>query len=198
MNPQLFVDRVFARLSSEPSGFEFLHWNHDGRPTDEGFGLMPMSDVDPEKLVAAVLDVDGYVGNVDHVKECRSIADERFDGTQSKRFYQRIELPMLGTIHHELGISDLGEREGYRVVAWDVLRAETDALSAKQGFRSDYNSGAWLVKPGFVGYALSSAPKRDDVGFLKWQALTRGANAAASTVVKGAIAAMVKFAGRRA
>lgn len=197
MNPQPFVDRVFARLSSDPSDFTFQHWNHDGRPTDEGFGLMPMPDVDPEKLVAAVLDVDRYVGNIDLVKECRTVDDDRFDGTTKKRFYQRIELPMLGAVHHELGMFDLGERDGYRVIAWDVLRSETDALSKKQGFRSDYNSGAWLAKPGFVGYALSSAPKREDVGFLKWQALTKGANAAATTVVKGAIAGMVRFAGSR-
>jgi len=197
MNPQPFVDRVFARLPRDPATFEFLHWNHDGRPTEEGFGLQPVSDVDPERFVAAVLDVDGYVGNVDHVKECRTVPDDRFDGTTEKRFYQRLEIPMLGAIHHELGIADLGERDGYRVVAWDVLRDETDALSPKQGFRSDYNQGAWIVKPGYVGYALSSAPKRDDVGFLKWQALTRGANAAASTVVKGAISGMVALSKRR-
>ncbi|MEO0602963.1 MAG: hypothetical protein AAF211_16095 [Myxococcota bacterium] len=197
MNPQPFVDRVFARLSTAPDNYEFQHWNHDGRPTDEGFGLIQVADVDPERLVAAVLDVDSYVGNIDHVKECRTIADDRFDGTTKKRFYQRIELPMLGAVHHELGIADLGERDGFRVVAWDVLRAETDALSAKQGFRSDYNQGAWLVKPGVVGYALSSAPKRNDVGFLKWQALTKGANAAASAVVKGAISGMVAFSNRR-
>ncbi len=197
MNPQPFVDRVFARMTADPGSFEFQNWNHDGRPTNEGFGLGPMPDVDPEKLVAAVLDVDNYVGNVDHVKDCRSIPDARFDGTAKKRFYQRIEIPMLGTVHHELVIADLGERDGYRVVAWDVLRDETDALSAKEGFRSDYNQGAWLVKPGYVGYALSSAPKRGDVGFLKWQALTKGANAAASTVVKGAITGMVAFSNRR-
>ncbi|MEN0068586.1 MAG: hypothetical protein AAGA48_41095 [Myxococcota bacterium] len=197
MNPQPFVDRVFARLNPNPSDFKFEHWNHSGRPTDEGFGIQPVADVDPEKLVAAVLDVDHYVGNIDHVTECRMIADDRYDGTTQKRFYQKLTIPMLGSVHHELVLADLGERDGFRVVACDVLRSETDALSAKAGFRSDYNSGAWLVKPGVVGYALSSAPKRDDVGFLKWQALTKGANAAASTVVKGAVSGMVTFSKSR-
>ena len=124
-------------------------------------------------------------------------SDGRF-ASPAVRFYQRLDLPLLGAIHHELVLFDLGVRNGYRVAAWSVLRAETDALSTRDGFRSDYNHGAWLAAPGVVGYALGSAPKRDDVGFLKWKALTSGADAAASRVVKANIEGMAKWAARRA
>ena len=192
-----FVDRVFAKLPASSSRFVFQHWNHGGRPTDEGFGLCPVPGVDPDALVAAVLAVDEYVGNVEHVAECRSIPDARFEPPAAVRCYQRIEIPVLGAVHHELAIHDLGERDGWRVAAWHLLRAETDALSRKKGFRSDYNQGCWLIKPGVLGYALASAPKRDDVGFLKWKALTKGADAAAGRVVKANIEGMAAWAKRR-
>lgn len=198
MEHTAFVDRVFSRLpSSTPSGLVFESWSHAGRPTDEGFGLLPVPGVDPEKLIAAVMDVDAYVGNVQHVSACRSIADDRFQPPQAVRFYQKVDIPVLGSVHHELVLHDLGERDGWRVAAWHVLRAETDALSTKEGFRSDYNIGAWLVKPGLVGYALASAPKRGDVGFLKWKALTAGADAAAKRVLKQNIEGMAAWAMRR-
>lgn len=195
MDHTAFLDRVFARLpASPPNEFTFQSWNHAGRPTDEGFGLCPVPGVDPEKLIAAVMDVDAYVGNVQHVSVSRSIADSRFVQPEAVRFYQKVDIPVLGAVHHELVLHRVGERDGYLVAAWHVLRSETDALSAKEGFRSDYNLGAWLVKPGFVGYALASAPKREDVGFLKWKALTKGADAAAGRVVKANIEGMAKWA----
>jgi hypothetical protein len=197
MEHEAFVERVLKHLpSGTPTKFEFAHWSHAGRPTDEGFGLLPVAGASPDKIVAAVLDVDHYVGNIEHVAACRSIPDSRFPAP-AVRFYQRLDLPMLGSIHHELVLFDLGTRNGYRVVAWDVLRSETDALATRDGFRSDYNHGAWLVAPGVVGYALGSAPKRDDVGFLKWKALTSGADVAASRVVKANIEGMAKWAARR-
>lgn len=158
---------------------------------------MPMPGIDADKVIAAVMDVNAYVGNLDHVAECRTVADPRFEAPAAVRFYQRLSIPMLGDVHHELVLHDLGERQGYRVAAWDVLRAETDALSSKVGFRSDYNTGAWLVGDGLIGYALASAPKRGDVGFLKWQALTKGADAAASRVLKANIEGLAGWAGRR-
>ncbi len=192
-----FVDRVFAKLPSTPSSFTFQSWNHGGRPTDEGFGVGPAPGVEPDALVAAVLAVDEYVGNVEHVAECRSIPDSRFEPPNAVRCYQRIDIPVLGSVHHELALHDLGERDGWRVAAWHLLRPETDALSAKKGFRSDYNLGCWLVKPGVLGYALASAPKRGDVGFLKWKALTKGADATAGRVVKANIEGMASWAKRR-
>ena len=132
-----------------------------------------------------------------HVAACRSISDPRFSAPAAVRFYQRVDIPVLGAVHHELVLHRVGERAGYHVAAWDILRPETDALSTKEGFRSDYNHGAWFVGHGLVGYALGSAPKRDDVGFLKWKALTTGADAAASRVVQANIDGMIQWAKRR-
>lgn len=193
-----FVERVLQHLpSTPPQAFTFAHWPHAGRPTEEGVTMMPVPGADPEKVIAAVMDVDHYTGNIEHVAACRAVKDPRFQPPEHVRFYQRINLPMLGAVHHELVLHRLGTKGGYLVAAWEILRAETDALSPKDGFRSDYNHGAWLVAPGVVGYALGSAPKRDDVGFLKWKALTSGADAAASRVLKGNIEGMARWAARR-
>lgn len=193
-----FMKRVLQRMpSGDPSSFTFQSWNHGGRPTDEGFGIMPIAGVDPAKVMDAVMDLDNYVGNVDHVTECRIIPDDRYKQPDAARFYQAVNIPLLGTVHHELVLHRMGEHNGYQVAAWHVLRAETDALSAKKGFRSDYNVGAWFAKPGVLGYALASAPKRDDVGWLKWKALTKGADAAASKVLKDNLQGMAQWAARR-
>jgi hypothetical protein len=193
-----FVDRVIKQLpSTAPSAFTFAHWAHGGRPTEEGFALMPIPGAEPEKIVAAVMDLDHYTGNIDHVAECRAIADPRFQPPDHVRFYQRVNLPLLGAVHHELVLHRLGTKGGYAVAAWEVLREETDRLDPKKAFRSDYNHGAWFAAPGVVGYALGSAPRRDDVGFLKWKALTTGADAAASTVLKNNIEGMSRWAARR-
>lgn len=195
---EAFVERVLQHLPPRPpAAFTFAHWSHAGRPTDEGFGLMPIPGLDPDRVLDAVMDVDHYVGNVEHVAACRSIPDPRFPPPDRVRFYQRIDVPVLGSIHHELVLHRVGERSGYHVAAWDVLRAETDALSPKVALRSDYNHGAWFAAPGVLGYALGSAPKREDVGFLKWKALTSGADAAASRVVKANIEGMARWAARR-
>lgn len=198
MEHEAFVTRVLARLpAGAPTGYSFQSWPHGGRPTEEGFGLLAIPGVDPQKVIDAVMDVDHYVGNVEHVAVCRSVADPRFVPPAAVRFYQKVEIPVLGAVHHELALHRLGERGGYHVAAWSVLRAETDALSPKDGFRSDYNHGAWFAAPGVLGYALGSAPKRDDVGFLKWKALTSGADAAASRVVRANLEGMARWAARR-
>jgi len=128
---------------------------------------------------------------------CRAVADDRFVAPEAVRFYQKVDIPMLGAVHHELALHRVGQKGDYLVAAWDVLRSETDALSGKEAFRSDYNHGAWFVGNGLVGYALGSAPKRNDVGFLKWKALTKGADVAASRVVKANIEGMTAWAKRR-
>lgn len=194
---QAFVDRVMKKLpGSTPSSFHFESWPHGGRPTDEGVGVLAIPGLDPKRAIDAVMDVDRYVGNVDYVTQSRSIKDPRFTGDKV-RFYQRIDLPVLGALHHELVIERLGERDGWLVAAWDLLKPETDALSAKEGFRSDYSHGVWAAKPGVLAYALGSAPKRDDVGFLKWKALTTGADAAASRAVKANLEGIGRWAAKR-
>ncbi len=198
MEHEAFVDRVLSRLSAgTPSSFTFQSWNHGGRPTDEGFGIMAIPGVDPAKVIDAVMDVDHYVGNVEHVSVCRSVADARFSPPEAVRFYQKVDLPLLGSVHHELVLHRMGEKGGYHVAAWSLLGPETNALNAKTGFRSEYNMGAWIVAPGVLGYALASCPKREDVGRLKWAALTKGADVAASKVVKANLEGMARWAGRR-
>lgn len=197
MEHEQFVQRVLARMPSNVNRFHFESWKQSGRPTSEGFGVMPVPGADPETLLNAVMDVDHYVGNIAHVGASRSIADDRFTAPEAVRFYQKVQIPVLGAVHHELVLHRLGEQNGYHVAAWTLLGPETDALSKRDGIRSDYNLGAWLVAPGVVGYALSSAPKRDDVGFLKFKALTKGADAGASRVLQANIEGMARWAARR-
>ena len=192
-----FLDRVFAALpAGTPTASSFKSWEAAGKPTEEGFGLMPSPGLNPEAVVARVMDVNHYVGNLDNVLENRSIADSRFKPPTSVRFYQRLDLSLLGEIHHELVLVDGGTRQGYRLVYWYLLDKETQALGTDKGARSQYNVGAWVVSDKAIGYALSSAPVRDDVGFLKWTALTDGANVAAESVVKANIEGMVAWASR--
>jgi hypothetical protein len=158
---------------------------------------MPVPGLEPDKVIDAVMDVDHYVGNLDHVAACRAIDDPRFVPPVMVRFYQRVELPIIGAVQHELVLRRLGTQKGYHCAAWDILTAETGALSTRDGFRSDYSHGAWLAAPGVLGYALGSAPRRGDVGFLKWKALTTGADVAASRVLKMNLQAMSRWAARR-
>lgn len=198
MDHLAFLERVAKHLpKSAPTAFVLEHWSHAGRPTEEVFAVMPIPGLNPAKVMDCVMDVDHYVGNVEHVSASRSIADAKFVPPEKVRFYQKIDLPLLGAIQHQLVLHRLGERHGYQIAAWDLLRAETDALSTKEGFRSDYSQGAWLAAPGVLGYAFTSAPKRDDVGFLKWKALTSGADAAAGRVVRANIEGMARWAARR-
>jgi len=195
MEAKAFVERVLPHLpSSTPSRFTFKSWKQRGRPTAEGFGIMPLPGLVPEKLIDAVMDVDHYVGNVQHVSECRSILDDRFRPPGAVRLYQRVNIPVLGTLHQELVLHRLGEIRGYQIAAWELLKPETDRLDTRRGFRSEYNLGAWLAAPGVVGYALCSAPRKSDVGRLKFAALTRGADAAAGKVLKLAIEGMARWA----
>ena len=196
MNYDPFVDRLLAQIPPVGSAFTFRSWRHADRPTNEGVGVLPSPGVPVDKLVARVMDVDHYRGNVDYVDECRTVPDARHSPPASVRFYQRVKLPVLGGIHHELVLQDLGERAGWRVLAWHMEEAGTAHLDDKQAARSEYNVGAWLVRPDAVGYALSSAPRRDDVGRLKFAALTKGADAGAGKVVQANIEGMLRWARR--
>ena len=193
-----FLDRVMERMPSEPlNKFVFTAWRYAKKPTSEGFGLMPISGVDPEKFIACVMDVDNYVGQVDHVLECRSIADERYQPPKAVRLYELISVPMLANLQMELVLEDLGERDGFRVVTWRQLDAETEVLNPKKGARSDFNEGVWMAKDGVFGYALTSAPRRKDVGLIKFTALTKGADKLAPAVIKANINGMLAWAKKR-
>lgn len=193
-----FLDRVLAHLpATPPSAFTFSHWPHGGRQTEEAVALMPIPGLDPARAIDAVMDVDHYVGNLDHVAACRSVKDPRFVAPDKVRFYQRVDIPMLGGVHHELVLERLGTQRGYLAAGWSILTPETSALSAKEAFRSEYSHGVWLAAPGVLGYALGSAPRRDDVGFLKWKALTSGADVAAPRVLRANLEALGRWAARR-
>lgn len=198
MEVKEFLTRVLSRAPKTPPGsYQLHHWAHGGRATEEAFGILAIPGLDPAKAIDAVMDVDHYVGNLDHVAACRGVKDARFVPPASVRFYQRLDVPLLGTIHHELVLHRLGTHQGYEVAGWDMLKPETDALSVKEGIRSDYSHGVWLAAPGVLGYAFGSAPKRDDVGFLKWKALTSGADAAAGRVLRANIEGLARWAAKR-
>lgn len=195
---QAFLERVFDRLpATVPSAYDFDAWNYASQPTKEGFGLMPLdAPIDPDKVVRRILDVDHYKGNIKHVTECRSIPDPRFTPPNSVRFYQRVELPVISDVQHELVLVDGGTQHGYRVIYWYSLDAETAALDPAKGARSELSVGAWLVSSNAVGYALSNVIKRDDVNAAEWFALTTGADVTASGVVEDNIEGMVAWARR--
>ena len=193
MSSSAFLDRVFSNLPRVGGRFEFNAWRHAGRPTSEGVGILPMSGVDVDAVAGRIMDVGHYTGNIDYVVQSRVTGG---DGKSSVQFFQKIKVPVLAEIQMHLELTDFGERDGWRVLAWDQLEAETAKLNPKQGARSAYNVGAWLIKPDAVGYALSSAPRKEDVGRLKFAALTKGADAGAAQVVKANIEGMVRWSKR--
>ncbi len=191
-----FLEDIFARLPAQTvPQYTFQSWERAGRPTSEGFGLAPIA-VDPEKVIARVMDVDHYVGNIDYVAECRTVPDPAYSPPKSVRFYQRVDVPMLGAVQHELVLVDGGTRDGYRYAYWYLLEAPTNALDTKIGARSDYSMGAWVAGNGMLGYALSNAPIRDDVSWAKWQAMTTGADLTAKPVVLANIEGLAAWAKR--
>ena len=197
MSASDFLDRVFPHVGDlSTSRFSFEAWRHAGRPTNEGVGLLPSVSVDVDAFAARVMDIAGYRGNIDYVEESRAIEGPEHDPPRAVRFYQRIKVPVLGAIQMELVLTDFGERSGYRVLAWHQHDAATRGLNPRQGARTDYNLGAWLIRPDAVAYALSSAPRRDDVGRLKFAALTKGADAGASSMVKANIEGMIAWSKR--
>mgnify|MGYP006377318873 FL=1 len=168
-------------------------WRYQDRPTSEGLGLKPGVSVDPEKVVACILDVEAYKENVKYVEEVT--VTER--GDNSVIYTQKVKLPVLGGLQFSIKLEDLGEIDGYRVVGWNQDDARTEALDKKHGgARTEYNLGAWLVKPDEVAYALSAVPLKKDVGSLKYAVMTKGADATASSVLSDNIDAMIEWANR--
>lgn len=190
-----FLTRVFENWNSlSTEGFSSVSWPFAGRPTREGLGLKRGLTVDVEKLAARIMDVEHYPGNIKYVETV--LVTERISD-KALVYTQKIKLPGLGGCQQSLRIEDLGERDGYRVVAWDQDDAGTEALKKSDGgIRTQYNLGAWLIKPTEVGFALSSAPLKEDVGAIKFKLMTKGADATAGMVISSNIDSMTRWAER--
>ena len=85
MEVHAFLNRVLKHApSSPPAKFELFHWAHAGRPTEEAFGILAIPGLDPQKAIDAVMDVDHYKGNIEHVASWRAaFRDLRPAGNQS-------------------------------------------------------------------------------------------------------------------
>jgi len=192
-----FLGRVLEKIpegGAGVTGYQFDHWEWKGRPTHEAVGLKAIPGVDPRELVARVMNVDGYKGNIAHVETVRSEPDPAFKPPEKVRFFEVISVPKVARVQQELVLVDAGTVKGYRVVYWYLLKDKTSALDPKLCARSAFNIGAWFAAPGVVGYALSCWPERGDVNRFQWIALTTGENALARTVVEGNINSMAAWA----
>ncbi len=189
-----FLARVNEHLPAlSRDKFNNDSWRYQNRPTSEGLGLKPGVSVDPEAMVARILDVEAYPDNVKYVEE--TIVSER--GDNYVVYTQKVKLPVLGGLQFVIKLEDLGERDGYRVVGWNQLDDETMELDKKHGgARTEYNLGAWFVKDDEVAYALSAVPLKKDVGSLKYAVMTKGADATAKSVLSDNIDAMIAWAAR--
>jgi hypothetical protein len=187
-----FLDRVFARMAdfTRKPGFTSEAWTYNNRPTKEGLGRLPI-EIDVEAMVSRILDVEEYPRNVRYVE---SVEILRRRSPSDFTYVQKMSLPVLGGLQCALNLTDTGEREGFRVVAWSQDDDATQALDKKTGgARTTYNLGAWILKPTEVWYALSSAPRKDDVGSLKFAIMTKGGEVTAGEVLRGNIAGMVAW-----
>ncbi len=195
-----FLGRVLAELSESGAavtGYQFRHWEREGKPTHETLGIKAIPGVDPRELIARIIDVDGYEGHLALVEACRSLRDPARGTLERVHFFQRVSVPGVAKVQQELVLVDAGTIAGYRVAYWYLLGPETAALDPEAGARSEFNVGAWLVAPGVVGYALSTWPRRGDVNALQWVLLTSGADALAKKVVEGNIDGMAAWAKKR-
>jgi hypothetical protein len=196
-----FLGRVLEKIpegGAGVTGYQFAHWEWQGRPTHEAVGLKAIPGVDPQELVARIMDVDGYPGNIAHVEAARSELDPAFKPPGKVRFFEVVRVPKVARVQQELVLVDAGTVQGYRLVYWYLLKDKTSALDPKVGVRSAFNIGAWLVAPGVVGYALSAWPQRADVNVFQWVSLTTGENALAKVVVEGNIDGMAAWAKKQA
>jgi hypothetical protein len=187
-----FLDRVLPHLADlHRDRFNHTSWRFEGRPTHEGVGLKPHPDTDVEAMVACICEVEGYPDNV-HYVEGIDVVERRSDTDVT--YVQHMNLPVLGRVQVQINLADYGERDGWRIVAWDQDDEATGALDKKHGARTEYNLGAWLLADDAVAYALSSAPRKSDMNALKYMAMTKGADAMAGEVMKQNIEGMLHWA----
>ena len=195
-----FLGRVLEELSvggAGVTGYQFRHWQREGKPTHEALGIKAVPGVNPGEVIARVMDVDSYEGHIAHVEACRSWRNPAPETLESVHFFQRINVPGVAKVQHELVLVDAGTLKGYRIAYWYLLGPETEALDPQAGARGEFNVGAWLVAPGVVGYALSTWPRRGDLNALQWVLLTSGADGLAKQVVEGNIDGIAAWAKER-
>lgn len=190
-----FLARALEKIPTPSSSFQLEAWRLPGRPTSEAVGVVGGS-IDVDAMVARIVDVDAYRGNVDHVLESRSMPDPALSPPASLRFYQRLDIPLLAKAQFVNVMRDYGEIDGWRIVGWELVEDATAALHKRDGARFDYNDGGWFLRPDGVGYALSSAPRKSDLGLLKYTMMTKGSDAAASAVLQANIKGMIAWSRR--
>lgn len=189
-----FLGRVMGHVGDlDPDKFSYESWKFEGRPTSEGVGMVPNKQVNVQKMVDCILNVEDYPKDVQYVEHTEIL--ERFSDTDFT-YVQRVKLPIIGRIQMAIRLADFGERDGYRVVAWAQEDDATMALNKKQGYRTAYNLGAWLLKDDQVSYALSSCPMKKDVGSLKFAIMTKGGEATGGQVVQSNITGMTAWSER--
>jgi hypothetical protein len=204
-----FLDHVLEKIPEKGQGvdgYRFESWPWGDKPTHEAVALKATPGADPEKLIARIMDVGAYKGNIAHVEASRLTKNESITSSPTStssakpledvRFHQVLNVPGVAKIQHELVLVDAGTIKGYRVAYWYLLKDETKALDRKDGARSAFNVGAWFAAPNVVGYAFSSWPERSDVNWVQWVTLTGGSNAMAKKVVEGNIDGMAAWAKR--
>ena len=188
-----FLDRVMPHLTKLPTDkFNHTSWRYENRPTSEGVGILP-AQVNLDIMASCILDAEHYPENVKYV-ESVEIVDRRSPTDVS--YIQRMSLPVLGKMQVQIDLAEIPSRDGWRIIAWDQNDAGTEELDKKQGARTAYNLGAWLLRDDAIAYALSSAPVKKDVGTLKYMAMTKGADAMASDVLKQNLEGMIAWAER--
>lgn len=188
---------VLTRMPPAGSGVaesQFHHWSVPGAPTRAALGIKAVPGVDPDALIGRVMEVDGYEGHIAHVLVNASRSASAEESPDRVAFYQRINVPGIAEVQHELELVDAGTIDGYRVAYWSLLPEETVALDPTQGARSEANVGIWLAGPGVVGYALQSWPRRGDLNRVQWFSLTTGAAVAARRIVERNIDDMAEWA----
>ncbi len=193
MSAEEFLNRVMPHLEKlHRDKFNHTSWRYESRPTSEGVGLRPAT-VDIPAMATCILDAEHYPENVKYV-ESTEIIDRQSDTDVT--YIQRMSLPVLGKMQVQIKLTEVASRDGWRIIAWNQDDAGTEALNKKQGARTAYNLGAWLLQEDAVAYALSSAPVKKDVGTLKFMAMTKGADAMVSEALKQNIDGMLRWADR--
>jgi hypothetical protein len=189
-----FLDRVFAHLDElKPDKFSHASWKFENRPTSEAVGMLPGLAIDVQKTVDCIMNVDVYPDNVQYV-ERNNILESRSDTDFT--YVQRMKIPVVGRVQVALNIADRGVQQGFRIVDWTQNDEETEKLPRKEGMRTEYSLGAWLISEDKLLYALSSVPRKKDAGSLKFAIMAKGSDATAGEVLKKNINAMADWSGR--